>query len=1064
MKRDRWIELNLVFALCVAASLLLPGIGRGAGADDSKAAGPDLTGVIKGQDGQPLGGATVFIYTAGPKEGAGILCPSCYADCRKRATTDTAGHFKIESLNPTLLFRVLVAAKGHRPEFVSKVDPALKPIEVTLKVSKADINPAQQLKGRVVDTDGKPLSGAVVSIRGVSRGDSTRFGGNDDIDQVAVTDGDGKFLINGETPFDAAGVEVEARACAKGIFEHLATGGKVHELKLTEGGAVKGRLVKDGRPVSGAEVGVCGADRRAEIYVGDFSIGTDKEGKFSLPNLPPNRDYFIYATMNSLREKGSVPARRARVNEDGSVVDVGDLQVARGYKLEGQIRLTDGKPLPPKTGVLLSRDEAWDSAQTEADAQGRFKFAGVPAESINLTARVKGYRLSQRNRSLDTMNAFELVGLVKADKTDLILEFEPGNERENSRGEYVDLRQEPLLGAEAVSQSSAKQQGDFHVTGKVIDAETQEPLKFFTVTEGRAQSFPETFQWLGSRQRTGTNGQLDVFLDKGRTAPAIMVEAEGYVPQSSGAISTAETNFTITLKKGTGPTGVVLNPDGTAASGVKVYLADMRNGVYVQDKSMQVQDRIYAGTRSTTTDEKGRFTFKPRVDDYAVLVLAEGGFAQVPVGELSKNGKVKLLPWGKVEGKLLIGTRPGTKETIHLGLASLPYEYHPRNFAPLGLYLQTQTDDSGQFSFERVPPLNVQVYHSPNVRDSKMGIIPTSQTTSFTVKPGEIKALTLGGKGRPVVGQLIVNGYEGKIDWRADVQTLELILPPNDNVPDMLALSREQSAKIQAADSDEEKKRLIEEMQKSREEAAAKQRAFYATEKGREYYFQNKRYALNFAQDGTFRIEDVPGGKYHLRIDLREGGEGPMRFSAPRIASLDKEFQIPDSPGGRSDEPFDLGKIEMQARKVLAVGKTAPDFEVKTVDDKTVKLSDLAGKYVLLDFWAVWCGPCVAETPYLKAAYEAFKGDPRFRMIGLSLDPKIAAPREYAQKNQLGWTIGFLGEWSKTDVPNQYGVEGIPSIFLIGPDGKIIAKDLRGENIKAVVEKALVKAESAKAQ
>jgi peroxiredoxin len=345
-----------------------------------------------------------------------------------------------------------------------------------------------------------------------------------------------------------------------------------------------------------------------------------------------------------------------------------------------------------------------------------------------------------------------------------------------------------------------------------------------------------------------------------------------------------------------------------------------------------------------------------------------------------------------------------------------------------------------------------------------MGTVPTSQTTSFSLKPGESRTLTLGGQGRPVIGKMVVNGYDGKINWRSDAYTIETILPPADAIPDIIASSREWSAKIQSADSDDEKKRLVEQMRQAQADATAKQRAFYRTDKGRAYHFQSRRFCLNFTADGTFRIEDVPGGKYRLRIDVREGGSGAMRYSSPAIAHIEKELQIPDSPGGRSDDPFDVGTIEMQARKVLKVSTTAPDFEVKTVDDKPLRLSDFSGKYVLLDFWAVWCGPCVAETPHLKETYDAFKSDPRFRMVGLSLDPVSKTPRDYARKNDLGWTMGFLGEWSKTEVPNRYGVEGIPSIFLIGPDGGIIDRDLRGSAIKAAVEKALASSDSAKAK
>ena len=78
-------------------------------------------------------------------------------------------------------------------------------------------------------------------------------------------------------------------------------------------------------------------------------------------------------------------------------------------------------------------------------------------------------------------------------------------------------------------------------------------------------------------------------------------------------------------------------------------------------------------------------------------------------------------------------------------------------------------------------------------------------------------------------------------------------------------------------------------------------------------------------------------------------------------------------------------------------------------------------------------------------------------MIGLSLDPKQSAPLAYAKKNELGWIQGFLGDWAKTDVPKQFGVEGIPSIFLIGPDGKILQSNLRGSGIHSTVAAALKK-------
>jgi len=104
----------------------------------------------------------------------------------------------------------------------------------------------------------------------------------------------------------------------------------------------------------------------------------------------------------------------------------------------------------------------------------------------------------------------------------------------------------------------------------------------------------------------------------------------------------------------------------------------------------------YPATRSTTTDEQGKFIFKPSVDDFAVLVLEDEGFAQVTVEALRLKPEVKLQPWAKIEGKLMIGQRLGTNESIKLGMAFVPYQDHPRSFNPLSLFLTTQTDQEGR--------------------------------------------------------------------------------------------------------------------------------------------------------------------------------------------------------------------------------------------------------------------------------------------------------------------------------------------------------------------------------
>jgi len=143
-------------------------------------------------------------------------------------------------------------------------------------------------------------------------------------------------------------------------------------------------------------------------------------------------------------------------------------------------------------------------------------------------------------------------------------------------------------------------------------------------------------------------------------------------------------------------------------------------------------------------------------------------------------------------------------------------------------------------------------------------------------------------------------------------------------------------------------------------------------------------------------------------------------------------------------------KAQSDVLRKISPGVMAPDFEVKTVDDDTIKLSSFRGKYLILDFWASWCAPCREETVYIKDIYNKFH-DAGLEVFSVSLDDKKAAWLKAIEEDGMIWNHGcqLLKGGKNTPVAQLYGIDGIPAIWVIDPEGKILAQGLKGEDLVA---------------
>jgi peroxiredoxin len=180
--------------------------------------------------------------------------------------------------------------------------------------------------------------------------------------------------------------------------------------------------------------------------------------------------------------------------------------------------------------------------------------------------------------------------------------------------------------------------------------------------------------------------------------------------------------------------------------------------------------------------------------------------------------------------------------------------------------------------------------------------------------------------------------------------------------------------------------------------------------------------------------------------------------AAKTVAQIKADYPQTDI-GAHADEMLaDLKRMQTKylAKQTLAPGRVFPDFSAKDLAGEDVSLAQLKGKVVLLDFWATWCPPCVVEMPRLKAAHEKYR-EKGFVIVGISLDNSESALRDFIKQHGISWAQIFDGKGWESELAEKYGVDMVPTMYLLDAEGKIVGSNHGGMVLEAQLERLLEK-------
>jgi hypothetical protein len=446
--------------------------------------------------------------------------------------------------------------------------------------------------------------------------------------------------------------------------------------------------------------------------------------------------------------------------------------------------------------------------------------------------------------------------------------------------------------------------------------------------------------------------------------------------------------------------GTVRDVAGQPVAGAKIFISSKR-GDFDAIRPPKPKDVLF------TTAGDGKFAIAAPIGRFELIVHCDAGYAQVSDQALAHSTDVRITPWGRVEGRVIVGGKPVPNLAIRTFEGSQPPGYDT-----VTRQAQARTDAAGHFNFPRVPVGELWINYRDQPDHGRM-----VRNGYGVVEPGKTTIINVGDSGGRTVAGRFTNPPTTQFAWSQKSD------PYNYDAWIRTVSSPDQALRHAPSETPEQWR--------------AAEEAFGKTTAGARMKPLRYGWPFQIDPDGSFTLDDVPAGIYRFDVVVRESDD-EIAF-AYTIARADAALVVEPPPAGRVDEPQTLAPIALTLEKCLRTGDQATPFAFKTQGGKARNVTDYRGNNLLLVWWRTEPG-FKQEIDRFKKTYARLKDNPRVQIVWLCFTD-LAIVEKTARDFDIPGTIATC---PLNEIPAEYQVCPVTAT-LIDPQGKVVKKFIMGE-------------------